>query len=150
MVIDLLQQQDLEQVGYLTPEGWDDLEVHFAYNLQAAFCVPVKAVIDEQLAGLGNIIYNADTAWLAQIVVHPGFRNRGIGKAITGALLDLIDRQRYATVLLDATDLGFPVYHSYGFEVVSHHMHFMGTTHSKCVCVQRRGQDRRGLFSYFR
>jgi GNAT superfamily N-acetyltransferase len=49
------------------------------------------------------------------IIVHPDHRGRGYGKAITQALLDRIDRTRYRTVYLDATDMGFPVYQSLGF-----------------------------------
>ena len=123
----LTQEDDLERVGAMTPEGWSNLAPHFVYNIHSSFCAPFKAIVDDQLAGLGNIIYNEDTAWLAQIVVHPEFRNRGIGKAITAALLDHIDRSRYPTVMLDATDMGHAVYHHFGFETISHHVHFAGT-----------------------
>lgn len=126
MLITPLLQRDLEQVSALTPEGWDDLISHFDFYLSSSFCIPLKAVLDGQLAGLGNVICNRDTAWLAHIVVHPGFRNRGLGKAITAALLQHIDRERYPTVMLDATDMGYPVYHSLGFETLSHHVHFSG------------------------
>lgn len=126
MLIAPLLQHDLEQVSALTPEGWDDLTPHFNFNLNAPFCIPLKVVLDGQLAGLGNVICNRDTAWLAHIVVHPGFRNRGLGKAITAALLEHLDRKRYPSVMLDATDMGYPVYHSLGFETLSHHVHFSG------------------------
>ncbi len=126
MTIETLLQEDLEQVSALTPEGWGDLALHFDYNLQSSFCVPLKAVIGDTLAGLGNIIYNEDSAWLSQIVVHPGFRNQGIGKAITAALIDHIDRNRYPTIMLDATDMGYPVYRSLGFATISRHVHLSG------------------------
>ena len=123
----LTQNDDLAQVGAITPEGWNDLTPHFTYNISSPFCMPLKAVVDGRLAGLGNVVYNKDTAWLAQIVVDAAFRNKGIGKAITAALLDSIDRSRYTTVLLDATDMGHAVYHHFGFETISHHVHFAGT-----------------------
>jgi ribosomal protein S18 acetylase RimI-like enzyme len=125
-ITSLTPGDNLEAVGAMTPEGWSNLAPHFAYNILSPFCAPFKAVIDGELAGLGNIIYNEDTAWLAQIVVHPAYRNRGVGKAITAALLDHIDRSRYPTVLLDATDMGYAVYRQFGFETISYHVHYGG------------------------
>ncbi|WP_118972868.1 GNAT family N-acetyltransferase [Taibaiella koreensis] len=127
MLIVPLQPEDLDQVANLTPEGWDNLVPHFTFNLQAPFCFPLKALLDGEIAGVGNVICNAGTAWLAQIVVHPSFRNRGVGKAITSALLEQVDRRRFPTILLDATDMGYPVYRSLGFETISRHVHFSGS-----------------------
>jgi len=126
MLITAMQPDDLSQLDLLTPEGWDNLVPHFTFNLQAPFCRPLKALLDGQIAGVGNIIYNEDTARLAQIVVHPAFRKRGIGKAITAALLEQVDRERFPTVLLDATDMGYPVYRSLGFDTITRHVHFAG------------------------
>lgn len=124
MIIDRLQLSDLDRIGDMTPEGWGDIRPQFAHNIQSSRCLPLKVELEGVPAGLGNINYNGSTAWLSQIIVRPAFRNKGLGKIITAALLDHIDRQRYGSVLLDATDLGYSVYRHFGFATISRHLHF--------------------------
>src|SRR5690606_11671067 len=47
---------------------------------------------------------------------HPQHRNRGIGSAITSALIELCKTKSCETVYLIATDLGAPVYEKAGFQ----------------------------------
>ena len=78
------------------------------------------------MVAVGNIIFNHDTTWLSQIIVHPSQRNRGLGTILTQALIDRIDSSKYKSVLLDATFLGYPVYRKIGFELVSEYQHLVG------------------------
>ena len=114
---------DLENIREFQPEGWSDIAELFRYNLLASFCLPVKLVREDRMVAVGNIIFNQDTAWLSQIIVHPAQRNKGLGTAVTKALLDRIDAIKFKTVLLDATFLGYPVYKKLGFELVSEYLH---------------------------
>lgn len=126
MIITPLLQEDVPFVGPLTPEGWSNTEAFIGYHVQAPFCKPLKACIDGEMIGLGSAAYFGDTVWLSAIIVHPGHRNKGIGLAITKALVDSVDRKRYASILLDATPYGYPVYKKLGFEVYSGHRHLQG------------------------
>jgi GNAT superfamily N-acetyltransferase len=117
---------DLPYIGRLSPEAWGDITPNFVNYISLPFCHPFKALQEGMPVGLGAIIENEDTVWLAQIIVHPSQRNKGIGKAITQYLVDSVDRHRFKTIMLDATHFGFPVYKSLGFEVVAEHVHFTG------------------------
>jgi GNAT superfamily N-acetyltransferase len=127
MQITPFERADLPYVAAISPDGWGDITPAFLTNLNASFCHPIKSVVDGKLVGVGNTIENEDTVWLAQIIVDPAYRNRGIGLAITNALVDNVDRSRFKTIMLDATHFGFPVYQKAGFEVVGEHMHFTGS-----------------------
>ena len=124
MNIQSLQEEDLEYLKELQPSDWDDITVPHQTYLNSPFCNPIKVMVDDRLAGIGTAITHDDTAWLAHIVVHPLYRNKGIGKIITHALIDRIDRQKYETIYLIATDLGFPVYQRAGFQTDNRYAHF--------------------------
>lgn len=126
MTIEALVQDDVQHVGALTPEGWSNTQGFIQYHVNASFCTPMKAVVDGKMIGLGSAAYYGDSVWLSAIIVHPDYRNRGIGLAITKTLVDSVDRKRYPTILLDATEYGQPVYKKLGFEVFSEHAHFTG------------------------
>lgn len=69
-----------------------------------------------QIAGIGCAIVYGETAWLAHIIVHPEFRNRGIGTSVTQALVNSLKNTHCKTIWLIATKLGEPVYTKVGFE----------------------------------
>ena len=79
-------------------------------------CFPFKASIENKIVGIGTTILHHETAWLAHIIVHPEYRNRGIGKMITQALVDHSYSKGRKTIYLIATELGLPVYRRLGFE----------------------------------
>jgi predicted acetyltransferase len=56
-------------------------------------------------------------AWFGHIIVHPDYRNRGLGKAISESLVKIYENNNCSTAYLIATDLGEPVYKKIGFEV---------------------------------
>jgi GNAT superfamily N-acetyltransferase len=135
-----MEWEDLENIREFQPEGWSDVAELFRYNLDTAFCLPLKLVREDRMVAVGNIIFNEDSAWLSQIIVHPTQRNKGLGKLITQALIDRIDPLTCNSVLLDATFLGYPVYKKMGFEFVSEYLHFTAPavmlnpkTHSPCL-----------------
>ena len=79
--------------------------------------------MEDRIAGIGTAIRHYDTAWLAHIIVHPDYRSRGIGKAITQTLIESIDRRQYKTIYLIATDLGFPLYQKLEFKEETGYVH---------------------------
>ncbi len=116
MKIQPLVNNDLEQVKELQPPDWSDIIPIHKYYLSSGFCRPIKIMIDNRLAGIGTAIIHPDTAWLAHIIVHPDFRNRGMGKFITRYLIETGISEGKKTIYLLATDLGASVYESLGFE----------------------------------
>jgi len=130
MTILPMELADTAGLAVLQPEGWGDIVEPFRYNVASPLCQPLKAVIDGAIAGVGTSILNGSTAWLAQIIVHPQYRGRGIGTAITKALIDGLDNSIYKTILLDATDAGYAVYCKLGFKVIAEHYHFTGTRYN--------------------
>ena len=117
MIISSLQNSDIELTGELQPPDWTDMKPHLKYYVNSSQCFPIKISIKGEIVGIGTTVKHSNTAWLAHIIVHPDFRNKGIGKKITDALVKSIDKRRYKTIYLVATELGAPVYKKSGFEI---------------------------------
>ncbi|HMS32935.1 MAG TPA: GNAT family N-acetyltransferase [Ignavibacteria bacterium] len=116
---------DIDSLVKLQPPDWkEDIRQHFNYYYSSVFCDPIKITMDDNIVGVGTTLKHRNSAWLAHIIVHPEFRNRGIGKSITNALLRSLDKRKYKTVYLIATELGYPVYLKSGFEPESEYAHF--------------------------
>lgn len=122
--IERLTAKDLKDVFHLQPEDWPDILPSIQYYCKSDFCFPLKAIRDNQLVGMGTAIIHGHTAWLAHIIVHKEYRNSGIGRAITQALIGLIHRTPCQSMLLIATALGEPVYKKVGFETEAEYLFF--------------------------
>ena len=105
---------DLDSLTELQPTGWDNITPIFNFYLRAEFCFPFKIILAKKVVGTGVFLVHDDVAWLAHIIVHAQYRNKGIGKQITQYLVDHIPHQ-CKTIYLIATDLGEPVYKKLGF-----------------------------------
>mgnify|MGYP000318106289 CR=1 FL=1 len=69
--------------------------------------------------GVGTVVtieYEDLGSWIGMVLVNPTYRGRGIGTHLLKAALAYA--QPKGPVLLDATALGQPLYHSLGFQVV--------------------------------
>jgi GNAT superfamily N-acetyltransferase len=119
-----LTAKDLEHVTPLQPEGWGDILPSIQYYCASDFCYPLKATVDGALVGIGTAIVHGKTAWLAHIVVHKDYRNKGIGTIVTNSLIDLVNTSSCKTILLLATTLGEPVYRKFGFQVEAQYLFF--------------------------
>ena len=119
MKISLFEAEDLDIIQTIQPPDWSNLKTSFKYYLNHLdFCKPIKIILENKIVGIGTTIIHKDVAWLAQIVVHPDFRNRGIGSLITKTLIENLKNDSCKTILLIATEMGQPVYEKIGFEVV--------------------------------
>jgi ribosomal protein S18 acetylase RimI-like enzyme len=124
MQIEPFTLAELASLPLLQPPDWQDVTPHFRYYIEASYCTPLMVMDNGKLVGVGTAIRHRDTAWLAHIIVHPGRRSQGIGKMLTQALIDSIDRTRYKTIYLMATPLGEPVYRKLGFEAETEQLFF--------------------------
>lgn len=116
MPIEAFTEQDLPQLPDLQPEEWNPLTPVFEFYLHSDFCFPVKYSERGVIAGVGVTIIHQHTAWLAHIIVHKEYRNKGIGSIITQALIHAAGKPGVQTILLLATALGEPVYQKHGFK----------------------------------
>jgi len=114
---------DLEHLPSLEPPNWGSLSPRFTRFVQSDHCSPVKLTLNSTTIGIGTTIRHEDTAWLACIIVHPDHRNKGLGKLITEYLIDSLDRNRFQSIYLIATELGYPVYKKLGFELEKEYVH---------------------------
>ena len=169
MIVQKIASVDLEEIRTLRPDGWSDIVPDFRFYLDADYCYPVKAVIDEQIVGVGAAIIYGDTGWLAHVIVDRNYRKRGIGYRIVQELLSLFPQGKIKTYSLIATELGKPVYRKAGFRTVgeyvflkrehpwistsvSSHIHSFKKEYLHDICALDRkisGEDRRKLITGF-
>lgn len=116
--------EDLKHLPELQPPDWGDLGPRFEYFIAAKNCAPVKFVQARKMVAVGTTIKHRDTAWLACIIVHPDFRNRGLGAQMTRTLMESLDPSHFKTIYLDATEMGYPVYKKLGFQLECSYSHF--------------------------
>lgn len=122
MIISSLQNSDIELTEGLQPPEWPDMKPHLKYYVNSSQCFPIKITIEDKIVGIGTTVKHANTVWLAHIIVHPDFRNKGLGKKITDILVKSVDKRKYKTIYLIATELGCPVYKKSGFEIESEYV----------------------------
>jgi len=119
-----LTDQDLPRIRHLQPEGWPDITLSFRFYLDQDYCFPVQVTAGGRIIGLGVSVSLGRTAWVAHIIVDPGFRKQGIGYGIVEHLMQAIREQGIETALLIATELGEPVYVKAGFRRLSDYVFF--------------------------
>ena len=123
MICQEFTEEDIAYLPALEPEGWGDIRPRFSYFLKSECCKPIKIVENGRPVAVGTSIFHNDTVWLACIITHSEHRNKGMGGAITRHLIENVDRNRYPTIYLDATEFGYPVYLKQGFQVEGQYAH---------------------------
>jgi len=139
MKIELFTEKDLLCLEDLRPIDWNDLTVPFRFYLSKAFCLPKKYLNEDRIIGIGARIWHRNTSWLAHIIVHKDFRNQGVGTLIVKDLMESrgwVKNSENHTVSLIATDLGFPVYQSMGFEIQTEYLFY------SCQPSKNQGQPK--------
>lgn len=114
---------DIIKIRELQPETWPDIVPEFEFYIRENFCFPIKALQNHKIIGVGTIIVFGTTAWLAHIIVDKKHRNGGFGSQITERLIKEGRDKSVKTLLLIATELGFPVYRKLGFSTVSEYIY---------------------------
>ncbi|MEO8274181.1 MAG: GNAT family N-acetyltransferase [Chloroflexota bacterium] len=80
-------------------------------------CVPIVAEADGAIVGTGIGTANGAVGWIGTIFVDPGWRGRGLGRAITQSIIDRLQSAGCRTLVLVATADGRRLYEKMGFEV---------------------------------
>jgi GNAT superfamily N-acetyltransferase len=124
MHLEQLIYSDLYHLNHLQPDGWPDIVPAFKFYIDSDYCLPLKAIVNDQIVGLGACTINDDVAWLAHIIVSTEHRNKGVGFQIVDKLIKYLQNKSVNSILLIATELGMPVYLKAGFRVVSDYQFF--------------------------
>lgn len=128
MDIQPIINSDIPSLIDLIPPGWDSALPAIDFYTKSNFCFPFKIRIGTKIAGTGTAIINNKTAWLAHIIVHPEYRNRGLGKIITEHLVNTAYSKGCETIYLLATEIGEPVYKKLGFETETEYVFYLGNS----------------------
>lgn len=126
MTFEPLQHSDLPEIASMQPPDWNDIIASQKSFIQSEYCFPYKLVEHGSILGIGSYAKFGNSVWLAQIIVHPLARSRGVGYMITKALMQCSDVQKASSVQLIATDLGLPLYQKCGFTKSSSYLFYRG------------------------
>src|SRR2546430_3195150 len=100
--------------------GWNQTETDLGRFLRlepnGCFC----AVAEGRVVGTTTTTaYGRELAWIGMVVVDPQYRHRGIATRLMRAALEYLSEVGVASVKLDATPDGRPLYEKLGFRVES-------------------------------
>lgn len=124
LTISALQASEVGLIAELQPPEWPSILPAIEFYTKTDYCFPIKLTLDGRIVGTGTAIHNQGTAWLAHIVTHTDYRNRGIGRLVTQALVDDLQAKNFETIYLVATALGEAVYKKLGFETETEYVFF--------------------------
>jgi GNAT superfamily N-acetyltransferase len=99
--------------------GWGDRRAFFRFAIEQPGLTPLLAEADDRIAGTGVATVNGPVGWIGMIFVDEGLRGRGIGTALTAAVVDRLEAAGCATLSLIATPLGRPIYERLGFAALT-------------------------------
>lgn len=95
--------------------GWNQTEADWLRHLEWEAGACFVAEWDGVPCGTTCTATFGPVAWVAMVLVDVGLRRRGIGLALLEHALAHLDRRGAATIRLDATPLGRPLYEKLGF-----------------------------------
>src|SRR5215217_7325627 len=111
--------------------GWNQTEEdwHRLLALEPNGCF--AAVKDDRLVGTTtSTTYGNDLAWIGMVLVDPQERQQGIATRLMKVAIDYL-KDKVATVKLDATAQGKPLYERFGFQVESVLERWSGTSNAR-------------------
>jgi GNAT superfamily N-acetyltransferase len=82
-------------------------------------CAPMVAVADGEIVATGVGTANGSVGWIGTIFIAPDRRGRGLGRAITEAIIDRLASAGCRSLCLVATSEGRLLYERMGFELQS-------------------------------
>lgn len=109
---------DTMVTAFAMPEWLDEPFGEVMRGLDPDRLVNLLATLDGRPVATGTAWLDGDTVGLYNIATLPQARGRGVGYAVTAALLDAGHRLGARQAVLHATESGRPVYERGGFETV--------------------------------
>jgi GNAT superfamily N-acetyltransferase len=99
---------------------WGDREAFFRFATGHPDCRPILAERDGEIVGTGVATVSGRVGWVGSIWVAPAVRRRGLGRAITEAVIEELEGSGCRTLVLVATEAGRRLYERLGFEILTH------------------------------
>ena len=126
-----LQKQDISHIAHLQPDGWNDIREVFFKFIDHDFFYAIKAIFNDQIIGVGEVIFTKNAAWIGNIIVEKSFRNQGLGTYLTQFLSNHVIAKNIPSQLLLATPMGKPIYDKLGFIHDSDYVFMNRDTHQE-------------------
>ncbi len=95
--------------------GWGDRRRFLRFALDHPGCVPLVGEVEDRIAGTGVATVNGPVGWIGMIFVDEALRGRGLGTALTEAVIAELERAGCRTFALIASPYGKPIYERLGF-----------------------------------
>lgn len=151
MKFGLLGEEDANAALALSAaEGWNQTAADWRRltRLEPTGCFAARE--GHRLIGtVTTTTYGRAMAWIGMMAVHPDSRRQGIGAALMRLALDYVHGLGVASVKLDATPAGRPLYESLGFVAEAGMERWQGVARSGASPDPRRpnGESLRLLFA---
>lgn len=134
--VERLRQEKIEDIVALSSYiGWDynREEVETIFNSGIVYGVWNER--KELIASAAIILYGEKLASIGMVIVHPDYKERGIGKIITEACVKSVSA--HTPIMLIATDEGKPLYEKLEFRAVSYVSKYICNSYNtKGYCVR--------------
>jgi GNAT superfamily N-acetyltransferase len=96
--------------------GWNQTEADWQRFLEASPQGCFVAEVNDKVRGtVTTIVFENRFAWVGMVLIDPEFRSRGLGTALLERAIQYLDDLKIATIKLDATPQGKPLYEKLGF-----------------------------------
>jgi len=109
--------------------GWNQTEADWRRLLRLEPNGCFGAIKDGRLVGTTTTTIHGELAWIGMVLVESQHRRQGIAANLMNVALGYL-KDKVATIKLDATSLGQPVYEKFGFQVESVVERWSGTAQS--------------------
>ncbi|MCZ6941539.1 GNAT family N-acetyltransferase [Bacillus mycoides] len=119
MRVERLRKGRIEDIVALSSYiGWDYNREEIETILNTGIVYGVVNEREELIASAAIILYGETLASIGMVIVHPDYKERGIGKIITDSCVKSVSTQ--TPIMLIATDEGKVLYEELGFRAVSY------------------------------
>jgi GNAT superfamily N-acetyltransferase len=112
-----LRIEDIPAAAQLSAEaGWNQTEEDWRTLLELSpdGCLAIE--MDGDLAATTTLLcYGRALAWIGMVLTKAKYQRRGCARRLLAQALEIADSMGIATIKLDATDQGRPLYESLGF-----------------------------------
>lgn len=114
----IMTREDISSAGALeTSVGWTSEQASWERLLKWSpeGCFVIDEVDRGIIGTVTTTTYGTTLAWIGKLIVAPDRRSAGLGRQLMRSALDCLIERGTERIMLDATDLGRPLYESLGF-----------------------------------
>ena len=124
MNIEEVRIEDIEETTRLSPKDWSHIAPRIEFYIKHKFCHSIKLTDKNEILGIGTLVMFKNTGWIGHLIVKDDSRGKGYGQKILEYLCDYSKSNGQKTISLFTTDMGYPLYIKYGFEVQTEYVQY--------------------------